>query len=112
MVDYDFYSGCYLGCRIPQKAFPEMASRAQAALDRFKGNYRVVSSGPEAERMALCAMAETIYCARQRRVGVAAATVGSVSVRYEDSGNANRALWRELYEQASIYLDIYRGAGQ
>ena len=112
MVDFDFYCGCYLGSRIPQKAFPEMASRAQAALDRFKGIYRVVSSGPEAEKMALCAMAEAVYGAKQNRSGVASATVGSVSVRYEDSGSRNRALWRELYEQASIYLDIYRGAGQ
>lgn len=111
MVDYEFYTNSYLGSVIPQKAFPGAAARARDALERFKGIYRVVSSGPESERLALCAMAETLYTAKQHRGSVSAASVGNVSVHYEDRRSANKALWRELYEQASIYLDIYRGAG-
>ena len=110
MVDYEFYVSNYLGSTIPQKAFPAAADRAQEALQRLKGSYRVVAAGPEAEKMAICAMAEAVYAARCRR-GVTSASVGNVSVRYEDSRSASKALWRELYEQASIYLDIYRGAG-
>ncbi len=109
MVDYEFYTGSYLGSSIPEKAFPSTAARAQAALNKLKGVYQVSSSGPEAEKMALCAMAEAIYIASKNRGGVTAATVGSVSVRYDDAQTQRKALWRELYEQASIYLDIYRG---
>ena len=111
MVDYDFYVSSYLGSYIPQKAFSSCAARAQEALGRFKCTYQVVSSGPEAEKMAICAMAEALYKAKQHRSGVSSASMGSVSVRYEDSRSANKALWRELYEQASIYLDFYRGVG-
>lgn len=111
MVDYEFYVNSYLGSSIPPKSFAACAARAQDALGRFKGIYRVASSGPEAEKLALCAMAEAIYGAKQHRGGISAATVGSVSVRYEDSRSANKALWQELYEQASIYLDFYRGVG-
>ena len=110
MVDYEFYVNYYLGSLIPQKGFGGCAARAKEALDRFKSCYQVVSSGPEAEKLAICAMAEAIYAARKNRGNVASATVGSVSVRYEDSAGTNKALWRELYAQASIYLDIYRGA--
>ena len=111
MVDYEFYVNCYLGSMIPQKAFGSCAARAKEALNHFKGNYLVVSSGPESEKMAVCAMAETIYAAKRNRGNVTSATVGNVAVRYENSASASKALWRELYEQACIYLDIYRGAG-
>ena len=88
-----------------------MAARAQNVLERFKRVYRVESSGEEAENMALCAMAETLYAAERRESGISAATVGNVSVRYENDGQGHRALMGKLYEQASIYLDIYRGIG-
>lgn len=110
MVDYEFYVNYYLGSMIPQKSFAGCAARAKEALNHFKSCYQVVSSGPEAEKLAVCAMAEAIYAAKRNRGNVASATVGSVSVRYEDSASAGKALWRELYERASIYLDIYRGA--
>ena len=41
--------------------------------------------------------------------GFSAATVGGVSVRYDQTEEADRRLARELYRKASIYLDIYRG---
>ncbi len=107
MVSYDFYTNAYLGSAIPEQAFPGMATRAQGILDRFRRVYRVESTGEEAENMALCAMAETLYATQRRQGGVSGATVGSVSVRYENS--THRALMGQLYEQASIYLDIYRG---
>lgn len=111
MADYDFYVNSYLGSIIPQKAFDASSARAEEALNRFKGIYQVVSSGPESEKMAVCAMAEAVYTAKKHRSGVTAASVGNVSVHYEGRDSADKALWRELYEQASIYLDIYRGAG-
>ncbi len=107
MVDYEFYVNCYLGSAIPEKAFSGVAAQAQGYLDRFKGVYRVESSGMEAENMALCAMAETLWS--RRNTGMTSASVGSVSVRYTQN---RPSLVRELYEKATIYLDIYRGVSR
>ncbi|MBQ6852314.1 MAG: hypothetical protein IJO04_04715 [Oscillospiraceae bacterium] len=110
MVDYDFYVNHYLGALIPEKAFAGSAKQAEAALERICRIYRVADSGEESRRMALCAMAETVYTASRRRSGVSSASVGSVSVRYDNTEGSEKALWRELYQRAAIYLDIYRGA--
>ncbi len=104
MIDYDFYVNSYLGCTIPEKAFSGVAARAADALTRIRHRYQVVSTDEISEKMALCAMAETIYT--HKKEGVSAATVGGVSVRYEKSKSLNQ----RLLQQAGIYLDIYRGA--
>lgn len=105
-MDYEFYVNQYLGSAIPEKDFSGVAAQAQRYLDRFKRSYRVESSGEATEAMAVCAMAETLWENRNR--GIAAESVGSVSVRYHTE---KTALLRLLYEKASIYLDIYRGVG-
>ena len=110
MVDYEFYVNHYVGALIPEKAFASCAGQAEAALDRFRRIYRVTDSGEESRRMAICAMAEAVYAGRKRRSGMTAASAGNISVRYESGESGQNALWRELYQQASIYLDIYRGA--
>jgi hypothetical protein len=56
--------------------------------------------------MAVCAMAEELYRSGNRR-GVASASIGGVSVRYDD-GSSHRLLG-QMYRQAAIYLDMYRG---
>ena len=106
MADYEFYVNYYLGSAIPEKAFSGLAAQAEQYLQRLKGAYRVESSGEEAEKLAICAMAEELWDRRHDKV--TSATVGSVSVRYEQD---KASLRRELYRKASIYLDIYRGAG-
>lgn len=106
MVNYEFYVNQYLGSVIPEKAFSGVATRAEQVLKRFKQIYRVESSGQEAESMAICAMAETLWQNRNR--GLTSANIGSVSVQYETD---RKALRRELFEKACIYLDIYRGVG-
>ena len=109
MTDYSFYADTYMGSLIPEKAFPEMALRAGEHLARIQRKYRVTASGTDSLNMAICAMAETLYAHSKRRGGVTAAAVGEVSVRYESGESNRRSLQRELYEKASIYLDIYRG---
>jgi len=104
VVDYEFYVNYYLGSAIPENAFSGVAARARHYLNKLRRIYRVESSGQEAEKMAICAMAEVLWAGRSKNVS--AATVGSVSVRYDTD---KTALQRELYEQASVYLDIYRG---
>lgn len=109
MVDYDFYVNSYLGTAIPEKAFPGAEAQAAAVLERFRRVYQVKDSGEEARKMAVCAMAETVYANARRRSGVTSASVGSVAVRYENGQSPDKALWQELYQRACVYLDIYRG---
>ncbi len=107
MVDYEFYVNQYLGSAIPEKVFSGVAVQAQRCLEKLKRVYRVESSGEAAEKMAVCAMAESLW--QNRNKGLTSANIGSVSVRYETDRNALR---RELYDKASIYLDSYRGVGE
>ena len=111
MADFEFYRSVYLGSLIPEKAFPEMAMRAGEHLARLQRHYRVTTDGTDSLNMAICAMAETLYAHSKRRSGVASASVGDVSVRYEGAESSGKALQRELYEKASIYLNISRGVG-
>ena len=101
MVDYEFYLNDYLGSAIPEKAFSGVAAQARHWLECFKSNYRVVSSGRSAEKLAMCAMAEALWSRRS----------GELVFSGSKSGE-RQALGRELYEKASIYLDIYRGVKQ
>ena len=98
MVDYAFYVNGYLGSAIPEKAFSGVATQAWQWLECFKRNYRVISSGVEAERMAVCAMAEALWSRGRGELFFSGSKTGE-----------RQSLSRELYEQASIYLDIYRG---
>lgn len=111
MADFAFYTDVYMGELIPEKSFAGMALRANEYLQRLQRVYQVSVPGEESLKMAVCAVAEAIYAASKRRGGVTAASVGQVSVHYESGDRADRALQRELYEKASIYLDICRGVG-
>ena len=111
MADFAFYRDVYMGELIPEKAFPGIALRAREYLQWLQRIYQVNVSGEESFKMAVCAVAETIFAHSKRRGGVSAATVGQVSVRYEGSDRMDKALQRELYEKASIYLEISRGVG-
>ena len=105
MVHYGFYQDQYLGNLIPEKEFPGAMQRAQETLERFRRIFQVESAGTVSEQMALCAMAEAVYTASKRAGGVAATSVGKVSVRYGDA----EPLQRQLLRKAAIYLDIKRG---
>ena len=105
MIDYDFYVNSYLGTAIPEKSFPGAAVQAAMWLGRLRRQYRIADTDEMSVKMALCAMAETVYSFESRKAGVSMASVGGVSVRYEKN-----SLSRALLEKAGIYLDIYRGA--
>jgi len=99
MVDYEFYVNDYLGSAIPEKAFSGVAAQARQWLNCFKNNYQVASSGSAAEKMAVCVMAETLWNRRKEEL------TGK-------TGSGKNTLRREMYEAASVYLDIYRGVKQ
>ncbi len=103
MLDYDFYVNTYLGTAIPESAFPGAVVRAAQALQKIRRQYQILNAREMSEKLALCAMAEAIYS--YHSCGVSAATVGSVSVRYDKKAT----LQQQLLEKAKIYLDIYRG---
>ena len=109
MADFAYYKDTYLGTAIPEKAFPAMAKRAEDALQRLQRIYQVKTFGEDSRNMAICAMAEAAYAASKRRSGVTSASVGEVSVHYGDSESSHKMLQRQLYEKASIYLEISRG---
>lgn len=106
MVDYDFYRNDYLGSQISEKAFAEAESQAVAFLRYLQRNFQVESSGEQAEKLAVCAMAEGVHN-YAKRGAVSSASAGSVSVHYR--ANPEKSLRRDLFQRASIYLDIYRG---
>ena len=108
MVDYEFYVNTYLGSAIPETAFAGAMERAERVLTRFKRIYQV-SAASDAQKLALCAMAEEVYADSLRPKDVDSTTMGHVSVRYAQG--ERRRLERRLYEQALSYLDIYRGVG-
>ena len=109
MADFAFYTDVYMGELIPEKAVPGMALRAREYLQRLQRIYRVSVPGEDSLKMAVCAVAEAIFAHSKRRGGGTAASVGQVSVRYDLSDRADTVLQRQLYEKASIYLDICRG---
>lgn len=108
MADYSFYTDVYQGSLIPTSVYGGYAAKARAVLDRLCRICRV-EGGAESKAMAVCAMAEALYRHSRNQTGVASATVGETSVRYESGRERNRTLLEELYQQAGIYLDIYRG---
>ena len=63
MIDYDFYTGTYHGGAISAEEWPAAAREASAQLAKYRRIYTVtVPDGePDAEKMAVCAMAEQWY---------------------------------------------------
>ena len=121
MVDYDFYTGTYHGGYITADEWPMAEREASAQLAKYKRMYTVTvpDNEPDAEKMAVCAMAEAMVFDARAEAGqggaVASASIGSVSVSYSGSssvdmtakGKANR-----VYNAMCLYLDVYRGVGR
>ena len=115
VADFRFYREVYLGTALEETEFPEAAARAEDLLAEFQRNYRV-SGTPEAQAMAVCAMAEIMAyfdAAQNGQGGLRYAKVGSVSVSgkgiYSQVDISPKAQEKELYRTACRYLDIYRG---
>lgn len=120
MVRYTYYTNKYQGGSIPKEEWSGYERRAAAQLARYKRIYTVASPDgvPDAEELAICAMAEALYSfdliANGEGGPVQSASIGSVSVNYGGlSGTAidisPKGQAKELYRCACLYLDIYRG---
>lgn len=118
-TDYEFYRSRYNGGSVPEPEWPSYEFRAETQLNRYKRIYTVTvpDYNPDAESMAICAMADALYSfdlIANGEGGVQSASIGSVSTSYGsqqavDISPASQA--KELYRCASLYLDIYRGVG-
>lgn len=119
MVEFEFYKGRYHGGPIPESEWPNYEFRAETQLNRYKRIYTVTvpDYNPDAESMAVCAMADALYSfdlIANGEGGVQSASIGSVSTSYGSQQAVDispAAQSRELYRAASLYLNIYRGVG-
>ena len=118
MPDYLYYQTMYMGTIQSEEEFLRCAARARDQLARYRRIYTVTAPDEDAEKMAICAMADAVAWYEGARDGtggpVASVSVGSVSETY--SGGAAGSLDfsqaaqdREMYRRACLYLDIYRG---
>ena len=120
-TDYEFYRSRYNGGSIPDDEWADYETRARAQLNRYKRIYtvKVPQDEPDAEKMAVCAMADAMHSfdlIANGEGGVQSASIGSVSTSF--GGNCSNAAEvcpsgqaKELYRCACLYLDIYRGVG-
>lgn len=121
-VTYDFYMGRYHGGSISFDDWAAYAARAADQLQHYKRVYTVTVPDyePDAESLAVCAMAEALHnfdlIANGESGAVQSTSIGSVSVGYGGVGTqavdiSPSGQAKELYRCACLYLDIYRGVG-
>lgn len=117
---YEFYMSRYHGGSISSDDWPAYEARATEQLIRYKRIYKVTVPDyePDAEKLAVCAMAEALYSfdliANGDGGAVQSSSIGSVSASYGSQNAVDispKGQSRELYRCASLYLDIYRGCG-
>lgn len=107
MPDYEFYQTAYEGSLLSESQFPALRADALRWLEKIERCCRVTPYGPDSRKMAICAIAETL-AVWNRKHEYLEASVGGVRVRYQQS---DLPLQRQLLQNASGYLEIYRGVG-
>lgn len=112
MVDYEFYAVAYRGKSIAPDEWANAEREASATLEHYKRMYTVTGT-EDAEKMAVCAMAEAmVYHAKAENGALASAAIGGVSVSYASASAVDHSRQRQVkdtYQAACMYLDIYRG---
>lgn len=111
-VDYEFYTGTYLGAAIAESDFPRLAMRASEAVDchTFFQAAPIVAAGLDTEtigaiKMATCAVAEVI----QTGDPIQSEKVGQHSVTYAigriptESARVRAAMARHLSDTGLMY---------
>ncbi len=81
--------------------------RAEAArwLQKLERCCRVTPYGPDSRKMAICSVAETL-AVWERKHSYLETSIGGVRVRYQEN---DIPLQRQMLQNASGYLEIYRG---
>ena len=104
MVTYEFYRDVFLGSRLEEDTFPGMIARAERWVQKLERTYEVEPVGKEIRDLAVCAVADTMDVFLQRQ-GLVQSSVGKVTLRYSDK----KAMERQLYQSAEMFLEIHRG---
>ena len=105
MPDYTFYQTEYQGSMLPEAEFSALRVPADRWLQKLERSCRVNPYGPDSRKMAVCAIAETLGN-WERKHQYLETSIGGVRVRYQQS---DLPLQRQLLQNASGYLEIYRG---
>ena len=105
MPDYGFYQEVYQGRAIPEAEFSALRVTADRWLQKLERCCRVTPYGPDSRKMAICAVAETL-ADWERKHQYLETSIGGVRVRYRQN---DVSLQRQLLQNASGYLEIYRG---
>ncbi len=110
MPGYEFYCAEFHGGSIPSEDFHLYASRADTELKRLERLYTVKGTD-DGRKLAVCAVADILYYFDNVMSGAAvkSVSIGSVSESGADIDTSVKAQKKELYNAASLYLEIYRG---
>ena len=107
MPDHAFYRDVYEGSLLSEPRFREYALRGKEWVEKLERCCRVTPYGADSRKMAICAVAETLV-AWERKHSFLEESVGSVRVRYQKN---DLPLQRQLLQNVSGYMEIYRGVG-
>ena len=105
MPDYTFYREVYEGSLLSEPRFRELALRGREWIEKLERCCRVTPYGQDSRKMAICAIAETL-ATWERQQNYQEEAIGSVRVRYQKN---SLPLQRQLLQNASGYMEIYRG---
>lgn len=119
MVEYAFYFSSYQGESIPEDMFLSLEARARQQLARYKRIYRVTvpPNCPDAEKLAICALADALHYYDRALAGLessASVSVGSVSSSRSQTAQPDlspKAQAAELLRCVKLYLDVERWCG-
>lgn len=108
-ADYTYYTGTFLGNKIPVADFPRLALRASAVVDRVTFNRAASQTDVavvDAIKMATCAIAEEQYKTEQEGIdgGITSETVGRHSVSYSESSEKRASNFDRYIAAAETYL--------
>ena len=113
-ADFTFYSTQYLGTAIAESAFPQLALKASAVIDRltFGRVAPIVTAATDTVtiikiKLAVCAVAEAIqtFEASGSTDGISSETVGSHSVTYTQHASKQLTELQKYINAARLWLD-------
>jgi hypothetical protein len=110
-IDYAFYTGVYLGNKVSQTEFAQLALRASKKIDviTFNRVSVVVETGTDTDlianiKLATCAVMDLLKDVGEDSGGIQSETIGSSSVTYTKDSNAYKTTGRKIQIAASEYL--------
>ena len=110
MSDYEFYKGVFGGGSLEEEEFDRYLREARAELARLARDCTLTPETEDAERMALCQIAEVLaYFDWLQNGGLRGLSVGSVSQAGSGSAPFKQNKPGEIRRAVRLYYSIYRG---